>query len=363
MSRHTANAGALSLALALASLPLSCHRATEAAKEPDPIPVKCVTPHAEAIDESVSLRGRVQPPPGGDLPVASQVGGRIVNVAVHEGQHVAKGDVIANVDDVSTRDAAKQAEAALEQAQSNEENAKRTLERAKALVARGIAAKQELDDANARAEAARAAVASATAGTDLAKRTLARVQVHSTFDGIVTRVWRGPGAIVDGTAATPIIQLASTNAVEFVAEATEEELGRVKEGQSVKGSFEASHAPFEGLVRARASALDPVTGLGVVRITLAGDTTVPIGAFGQVSILTAHREGVPVLPAAALRGAVADGAQVAVCKDGKIELHTLKIGWRDDQKLEVLAGIAPTDKVAIEHVLGLDDGTAITESK
>ncbi len=341
---------------------VGCHHVA-AEKEPDPIPVKCITSHPEAVDETVSLRGRVQPPPGGDLPVASQVGGRIVSVAGHEGQHVTKGDIIANIDDVSTRDASKQAEAALAQAQSAEANAKATLERAKALVARGIAAKQELDDATARAEAAHAGVTSASAGSDLARRTLARIQVHSTFDGIVTRVWRGPGAIVDGTAATPIIQLASTGAVEFVAEATEEELGRIKEGQTVKGSFEASHTPFEGIVRARASALDPVTGLGVVRITLAGDTTVPIGAFGQTSILIAHREGVSVLPSTALRGAVADGAQVAVCKDGKVTLHTVKIGWRDDQRLEILEGITPADRVAVEHVLGLDEGTAIAEAK
>ncbi len=333
-------------------------------EEAPKVSVHCEAPHAEAVDETIALRGRLEPPPGGDLPVASQVAGRVVTVAVHEGQRIGKGDLVASIDDAPSRDAMRQAEAALSQAQSADVNAVTTLERAKALVARGIAAKQELDDAVARAETSHASVSAAQASADLARRTLGRVQVHSTFEGIVTRIWRGPGAIVDGTAATPIAQLAATGAVEFVADAIDRDLAQIGEGQLARGELSTGGASFEGHVRARSVALDSATGLGLVRVTL--DKTLgayPLGTFGRVVVTTKHRDGVLVLPATALRGAVSDGAEVALCDNGKVVLRRIKVGFRDNDRFEPIEGVSPKDRVAIEHVLGLDDGTVIIESK
>jgi membrane fusion protein (multidrug efflux system) len=343
---------------------LACQKPS-AEEEPAPkVTVHCVVPHIEAVDETVSLRGRLEPPPGGDLPVASQVPGRIVQVNVREGQRVARGDLVASIDDAPSRDTLRQAEAAVLQAESSEVNAKATLERAKALVARGIAAKQELDDAVARAEAARATVASTQAAADLARRTLGRVQVHSSFDGVVTRLWRGPGALVDGTSATPIVQLAAVAGVEFAADATATELAAIAPDQPAKGELAMNHSEFSGCVRARSSALDPATGLGVVRITLeAPPAALPIGAFGRVVVTTRHRDAVLLAPSGALRGAVADGAEIAICQDGKIALRTVKVGWRDASRFEPILGVTPTDRLAVDHVLGLEDGTLIAEAK
>ena len=147
---------------------------------------------------------------------------------------------MATVDDVASRDAVRQAEALLAQARATEANANATLARVKALVDRGIAARQELDDAQARAENERQAVASATAATHLAQRTLGRVQVRATFTGIVTRLWRGPGALVDGTSATPILQVAASSNAEFVVAATERELAQSEAGQQAQIHFDHS---------------------------------------------------------------------------------------------------------------------------
>lgn len=354
-------------ALVGATLLVACHRgggtSDEEESPPPPVLVHCVAPHPEAIDETVVLRGRLAPPPGGDLPVASQVQGRVVEVAVHEGQRITKGALVASIDDAPSRDVTRQAEAALAQAQASEANAKATMDRTNALVARGIAARQEQDDAVARAEAARASVTSAEAALDTARRTLGRVQVHSSFDGVVTRVWRGPGALVDGTAATPIVQLAASNAVELVADATERDLALVRAGAVARGAIDATGVTFDAVVRTASTALDPATGLGAVRLAIAGDAPGPIGAFARVVVTTQHRDGVPVLPSTALRGAIADGAEVAVCAGDKVTIRAVKVGWRDDARFEVKDGVAANERVAIDHVLGLDDGTSIREAK
>ena len=350
----------LALAVALAA---GCHHAAPAEKV-TPTAVHCVAPKRESIEETVTLRGRLEPPPGGDLPVASQVAGKVVNVAVHEGQRIASGDLVASVDDAPSRDILSQAEAGRAQARAAEVNAESTLERTRALVARGIAARQELEDAIAKADAAHAAMNSSNASTDLARRTLGKVLVRSSFAGIVTKVWRGPGALVDGTAATPIVQLAAVQGVEFVADVTQRDLPLLREGQEARGSLLSGDAGFAGTVRTRSNALEATTGLGTARVLLTNVTDgSPMGAFGRVIVTVQRRNADLVIPASAMRGAVADGSEVAICKDGKIEIRSIAVGWRDEQRAEVTGGLVASDKIATDHVLGLDNGTAIIEAK
>lgn len=342
---------------------VACHRAAEEREGPSPIEVHCVAAGRQSIAMTETLRGRVSAPPGGDLPIASQVAGRVVEIMVHEGDRVTSGTIVANIDGSASQDAVVQADAALAQAKTASANADATLERTRQLVGRGIAAKQELDDANARADQARSGINAAKASSDLAKRTLGRVQVRSTFDGVVTRVWRGVGALVDGTAATPIVQLAATTLAEFNVDATAAQLAGISAGQSAKVKLTIGDDVLDGTVRTRSTALDSATDLGSVRIAIVMNGPVILGVFGTAVVDTGKRDNVLVVPSAAMRGAISDGAELVVCKDGKAEVRAVKVGWRDDSRLEILEGLADGDRVAIDHVLGLETGAPIVEAK
>jgi RND family efflux transporter MFP subunit len=343
---------------------VSCHHVAVDHEEPLAVEVHCVPVTRQSMEGTATLRGRLSAPPGGDLPVASQVAGRVVQVMVHEGDRVAAGAIVAAVDGTASRDALLQAEATLVQGKAAEANADASLERTRQLVVRGIAAKQELEDATARADQAHAAVSAAVAGADLARRTLGRVQVRSTFDGIVTRVWRGAGAIVDGTAATPLVQLAASMLAEFDVDATERQLHDIDTGQAVTVSLASGGDPIDGTVRARSTALDPATGLGLVRIAVVDmKQPVTLGAFGTATVKVGRHEAVLVVPADAMRGAVADGTEIVVCKDGKADVRTARTGWRDAKQVEIVEGVAEGERVAVDHVLGLETGAPIVEAK
>jgi multidrug efflux pump subunit AcrA (membrane-fusion protein) len=188
------------------------------------------------------------------------------------------------------------------------------------------------------------------------------VQVRSGLGGIVTKVFRGAGALVDGTAATPIVQLAATGGAELVADVTQRELMLLAEGQLAKGTLAGEGgAAITGTVRARPRSIDAATGLGTVRIALTspGANDLPVGAFARVVVTAGRHEGALVVPETALRGARSDGAEVAVCAGDKASLKVVKIGFRDDKRVEILAGIGPDDVLAIDHVLALEDDTPI----
>ena len=160
------------------------------------------------------------------------------------------------------------------------------------------------------------------------------------------------------------MQIATTIDVEFAAEATERDFLLLREGQSAQGELIDGKVPFEGTIRARGTAIDPGTGLASMRIALIAPTgEVPLGAYGRVRIAASHRDGVLLIPLEALRGAVSDGASVAICKDGHAELRSIRTGWRGDKSVEVLDGLRQGERVAVDHVLGLDNATPLREAK
>ncbi|MDP9148383.1 MAG: biotin/lipoyl-binding protein, partial [Myxococcota bacterium] len=87
------------LAVVVAMALVACHRAAPADHDqPTAVAVKCVPAQRSSVDAVETLRGRVATPPGGDLPVASQVPGRVLEVLVHEGDHIASGALVASID-------------------------------------------------------------------------------------------------------------------------------------------------------------------------------------------------------------------------------------------------------------------------
>ncbi len=91
------------IALASVAALTSCHRKVEAASEQAPVPVRVRIPAAVERPESVTASGSVEGSETAD--VAFQVGGRVVRVLVEEGQHVKKGQVLAEIDPTDYRNA------------------------------------------------------------------------------------------------------------------------------------------------------------------------------------------------------------------------------------------------------------------
>lgn len=347
--------------LCLVALLGACHREVPE-PEPPPVEVHCVHPELGDIDEFVSIRGRIQPPPGGTLLVASQVAGRVIQLLAHEGQRLSPGDIVAVVDDTAVRDAVRQAEAVVIQTKAAMTNADALLGRTRALVDRGIAAHQELEDAQAKAASAHASVAASNAAADLARRTLGRVQVRSGLAGVVTHVLRGPGAIVDGTASTPVLELAASSTLEFVGAMTQLDLLRVHPGQKATGHLIGTSGSLDGVVCAMPNAIDTNTGLGTVRVALEHvPASSPVGAYGQVQVAVQHHHNTMLLPATALRGAMVDGPDIVLCKDGKAHIRPMQAGAYNAQKVQVLAGLDLSEFVATDHVLGLSNDTPIRQ--
>lgn len=349
-------------AAALALLATTGCRHEEPAPAPARRTVRCAAAEAATLTDALELRGTVSPLPERDAQVAPQVAGRLLRVQVREGDVVAVGQPIASVDDASLVDDARAARAVVARASAELENARATSARVQRVFEHGIAARQEVDDAKARADTTAAARSEAEAAARRAERQVERATVRSPLRGVVVRVLRRPGELVDGTPATPVVEIADPSVLELTADATASDLVRIEKGQTADVVVAAlPGATWTGLVAAVSPAVDRTSGLGVVRVTLvlAAASRPPIGVLGTARIRTGRARQAVVVPQAAVRTGAGTENEVVLCgADGLAHVRSLGRGVRLDGKVEA-PGLSAGEAVVVEPVLGIADGEAI----
>ncbi len=357
------------VACALAMNMAACHRGgggDEGEAPSGPKKVKCAPVVSRKVFDVVEVRGTVAPLPDRDAQIAPQVAGRIVRVLVREGDAVKVGQPVALVDDAPLVDQAAEADATLAKAQAERKNAETTLARIERVFEHGIAARQEVDDAQARAAAAQASEAEAAAVAQRAHRQLERATVRSPLAGVVLKLLRRTGELVDGTPATPVVEVGDPSQLELVADAPAQDLVRMKRGD--KATVTLSALPgrtFDGTVAAVAPAVDRTTGLGTVRIALdlSGGPAPPVGVYGIARESTGQARDALVVPDVALRNAAGPDAEVVVCGADKVA-HVKRVarGTPLGDATEIRGEISAGDRVAVEPVLGIADGDALEVS-
>ncbi|HEX7481467.1 MAG TPA: efflux RND transporter periplasmic adaptor subunit [Polyangiales bacterium] len=330
------------------------------------IEVVCEAAHAGNIAEHVELRGVVRPPPEREVLVSSLVAGRLREVRIHEGDRVTKGQVLAVVDDPALSAATTEAEAGSASAEAGYETARGALARAERLFTQGIAAKREVEQAKAAAAAAEAEVKAKRAHQGMASAQLARAQVTTPIDGVVVRLHRAPGDVVDGTSQTPLAVIADPSVLELRADAPAAALVRLQTGASVDIHLDAlPDQLLHGRLAVVSPSVDTETALGSVRIAIdKSSLALKIGLAGHADIQMGERQAVTLVPSRALRRSTTGVDELVVCaadNAGKLaaQVRSVKIGVRQGDVSEVKQGVGLGELVVVDHALGLQDGAAL----
>jgi len=349
-------------ALCLAAL--ACRRSEEGEETEAPSgpkAVRCAPLQTGSVRDVIELRGTIAPPPDRDAQVAPQVAGRILKVEVREGDAVSAGQVVARIDDAPLLDAARKAEAGLARAKADRENAVATLARVQRVWEHGIAPRQELDDAKAKEASAGADEAEAEAAADQARREVERAKLRSPLDGVVLKVLRKEGELVDATPATPVMEIADLSRLELVADVPAQDLVRLTKGEPARITVPAlPRSLFSGAVSRVAPAVDRTTGVGTVRVSLElKGARVPAGAFAVAAVETGEPHPALLAPKEAVRRA-GEESEVVVCgADGKAHVRKVTTGAAAGAQVEVRGELAAADRVAVEPVIGVGDGEPI----
>ncbi|HKV04827.1 MAG TPA: efflux RND transporter periplasmic adaptor subunit [Candidatus Acidoferrales bacterium] len=313
------------------------------------------------ISAKVSLTGTAAAPLNQDVRVSALVAGRIAELNVAEGDRVHVGEVMAKLDDRPYRDQLRQAQAAAQQAKANLENAQLTRKRNEDLFQRGIAARKDLDDARTQESVATSAMNQAEAALELANLQVARSEIHAPLDGAVVKRFVSVGEQVDGTAAQPIVEVANLRDVEFLANSPAMYLSKMHPGEPVNVTSEAVPGKrFPGRVVAISPAVDPATGVGLVRIRVPNtDGLLRLGMFltAETAVDT-HAHSLVVPPEAVYRDQSGE-PRVFIVNQTTATATPVTLGIETKDRVELQAGVREGDTVILTGGYGLGDKAQI----
>jgi HlyD family secretion protein len=197
---------------------------------------------------------------GGIIQVAARTAGVVQEVLVQEGQEVAKGQVLARLEDEQPKLAAQSAMAQVAQARAQIEllkvqlaTAQREEARLQPLASKSFVTKQALDQAHdavrqaqAGIDAQQAAVAAAQAKLSEARYNQELTIIRAPTDGRIVRRYANPGAGASTLNVSNMFDLEPRAAHIVRAEITEGALPNVAVGQSVQMSPEADPSKTYG---------------------------------------------------------------------------------------------------------------------
>jgi len=304
--------------------------------------------------------------------VVPKVSGRIETVAVRLGDPVRRGQLLATLEDRELREQLRQTEASLEvskatirQRDADLKNSQSNLERSRNLFARNLIARQTLDDAEARYDAAlaqvdlaRAQATQSSARLEELRINLSNTRILSPVDGFVGSRGLDPGAFV-GTNSS-FLSVVDIHFVRLVANLVEKDVRRIVIDMPAQVAVDAYPGEvFKGRVARLAPVLDPATRTAQMEVEVPNpDARLKPGMYARVQFVVAQRSNALTVP----RNALVDieGTRGVFLVDGKTaRFKPVQTGIVDGEAVEIAEGLADDTTVVTLGSASLRDGDPI----
>ncbi len=323
--------------------------------EPRKTKVVAEHPRQQDIDEVLKALGSVESI--NDPTVSAETPGQVEEVAVHEGEAVASGQLLAALD--GTLHAIETAKAAAEVRRydvlvRNQDDEVKRLQR---LIESRSVSRDQLEDEEAELDILSAQRDIARKQWEHARYMASKTRITAPLEGLVTRRYISPGDYV--SAGQPLFDLVSVDRLRARIAFPEHDASRIVVGQTVH--LQTPAAPgiaATGVV----AALNPQIKMHnrAVEIIVEFDNPggwLP-GASVDATLVTERRTGALTLPLLALVNR--DGRDVVfVISGNRVRAAPVTAGWREAGRVEILSGINADDQVAVEGANLLSEGSLV----
>ncbi len=319
------------------------------------------------VSEKISLTGSLKPKESVDI--NPKIQGRIIKITVDTGLQVARGALIAVIEDDEIQQQVERSKAAIAvvdatiaQREAELSNAKADLDRRKQLVEAGVLSRTELDSLETRHRIAQSQLELARAQrrqSEAEQRELAirqsQTRVFSPIGGVVAKRHVDTGAMV--SSSTPIVTVVSVSPMVIDAMASENDIARIKRGAQVTVTVDSlAGQKFLGRVMRIAPLLDSQTRNGLIEIEIPNrDGALKGEMFARAELdLGSNRETL-LLPRDALvyRG---DQPGVYTIESEKAKFLPVQTGLTQEDKVEVQSGLKVGDVVVTRGSNLIKDG-------
>ena len=278
--------------------------------------------------------------------VSAQTAGRVSDIYFDVNDVVPQGALIVRIRSTEQVANLAQAEAALKEATAREAEAQTRYDRIRDMYQRRVVAKATYDEASAARDAAVARLSAARAGLEAAREGVAYTEVRAPYGGVVTQKYVQVGEAV--APGTPLMSGVSLDALRVVAEVPQSLIEQVRAARRAAVYVDGRRIESTGLTVFPAA--QPESNTFRARVELPKDVKgLAPGMFVKVGLVTGETERLLVPRAAIVERSEMRGVYV-VAPDGRVTLRQVRLGHARGDRIEILAGLAPGESVALDPV-------------
>jgi RND family efflux transporter MFP subunit len=328
--------------------------------------------HADTtITVAVVLPTASQPDLGTPLPaeiqaftqasIHAQASGYLTNWYVDIGTFVTNGQVLAEIETPEVDQQLAQARAELDQAQANLGLAKITADRWTDLLKSASVSEQETAEKQADYTLKQADVSAARANVHRLEEMKKFNRVVAPFDGTITTRNTDIGQLISATSGPELFRLAQTDPLRIYVRVPQTLIYAITPGQTAKLIIqELPGRTFDATVTRTAGAVDPASRTLQVELQVPNPKgEIFAGSYAQVSFNEAtDPHGLTLSDNTLIFRA--QGMQVATVDSNNIvHLQSIKLGRDFGNTVEVLSGLAASDRVIINPPDSIADGMTV----
>lgn len=295
--------------------------------------------------------------------ITALVEGPVERIFVGVGDRVRKGEPLFRIRQADFARRVAEAEAALKLAQAQVEQTERAHARVFELHQRGFAPAARLEEAQAARDVAQAQRDQAVAVLATARQALADTVVRAPYDGVVTARLVDEGVYLNNRFSmggqSSALQLQELRIVAAVVAVPEARVADLKLDLPASLVIEGVHEPKASYVAIINDQIDPETRTVEVRLPVSNENYMIKAGLSVRAEITPAPSEVVVLPRTALAG---DDAQpyVFVARRGRVERRPVRIADVDLDRVRVIEGLLPGEKVVLRPSSTLTDGNPVT---
>jgi RND family efflux transporter MFP subunit len=297
-----------------------------------------LTTSAEAVMEAVR-----------QSTVSAQIAGRIVELRFDIGDYVKKGDVIVRIDERSAARALEASEAQVLEAQAALANARANYERSRQLLAQKFISQAALDQAEAAYKSAQARVSALVAGAGAAATERSFATVVAPYSGVVSARHVELGEMA--TPGRPLMTGFDPSTLRVVATVPQAQVAAIQAGGKARIEIPSLARWVDVKTMTIVPQADPRTHTSRIRLELPAEVrgVVP-GVYARAHFVVGKAPRLLVPRAAVLRRSAVTAVYV-VDGGNRVHLRQVRLGAAGDEaSVEVLAGLKPGERVALEPV-------------
>ncbi len=325
-------------------------------------PVKVFKVRRERITEKITYTSTLEA--WNKINITPEVGGKIARIDVQEGDRVAQGQVLAELETETIRLQLRQAQAGVAVAEAAYADAQRNKERMDRLIKENAVSEQQREKVQLGFDSAAAQLEQARAGLNLAQHALDVSIMKAPFAGVVASKNAQVGDVINpmmggyaAGGAGGVLTLMDYSRIKVDVDVSSEDIARIRKGQEVLlrvGAFPGRE--FRGVVRLVNLTADPLNKkFGIEAAFDNPEGLLRPGTFGDIVFELESHENALVVP----QKAVLENSYVFVVEGGKAVKKTVALGLQNTTMIEILDGLAEGASVVVDGNYGLEDGGAV----